>query len=172
MQIRRSIVGQTNVCCNRYRDGTIFVGALTDFMHRSVKSRVAKSPRTQTHPTATVEAVRASCSWSVIRMNGLGPWPSRPGRMKHSSWSTLFCGLRGSTTFSRRCCRRRVLGGSCGARRSVSRSCRPSWETCATLLDHLGILVGLSSSRPAGPMPLPCVQVLALLAGAAQIPVR
>ena len=56
MKIRRSIVGQTNVCCNRYSDGTIFVGALTDFMHRSVKSRVAKSPRTQTHPpTATVE---------------------------------------------------------------------------------------------------------------------
>ena len=45
MKIRRSIVGQTNVCCNRYSDGTIFVGALTDFMHRSVKSRVAKSPR-------------------------------------------------------------------------------------------------------------------------------
>ena len=52
----------------------------------------------------------------------------------------------------------------------MSRSCRPSWETCVTLLDHLGILVGLSSSRP--PAPLPCVQVLALLAGAAQIPVR
>ena len=34
MKIRRSIVGQTNVCCNRYSDGTIFVGALTDFMHR------------------------------------------------------------------------------------------------------------------------------------------
>ena len=30
----------------------------------------------------------------------------------------------------------------------MSRSCPPSWATCATLLDHLGILVGLSSSRP------------------------
>ena len=135
MKIRRSIVGQTNVCCNRYSDGTIFVGALTDFMHRSVKSRVAKSPRTQTHPTATVEAVRASCSWSVIRMNGSRRWPSRPGRMKHSSWSTLFCGLRGSTTSSRRCCRRLVLGGSCGAR-SLLRRCRPSWPTCATWRDQ------------------------------------
>ena len=27
------------------------------------------------------------------------------------------------------------LGGSCGARRSVRRSGRPSWETCVTLLD-------------------------------------
>ena len=57
MKIRRSIVGQTNVCCNRYSDGTIFVGALTDFMHRSVKSRVAKSPRYVLPPPLTNEMV-------------------------------------------------------------------------------------------------------------------
>ena len=66
----------------------------------------------------------------------------------------------------------RVPGGSCGVRRSVSQSCRPSWPTCATLLDHLGILVRLSSSRPAGPVPLSRVQVLAVLARTAQLAVR
>ena len=50
------------------------------------------------------------------------------------------------------------------------RPCRPSWATCVTLLDHLGILVGLSSSRP--PAPLPCIQALAVLARTAQLPVR
>ena len=54
----------------------------------------------------------------------------------------------------------------------MSQSCRPSWPTCATLLDHLGILVGLSSSRPAGPVPLSRVQVLAVLARTAQLAVR
>ena len=47
---------------------------------------------------------------------------------------------------------------------------RPSWATCVTLLDHLGILVGLSSSRP--PAPLPCIQALAVLARTAQLPVQ
>ena len=31
---------------------------------------------------------RARVPGAVSRMNGLRPWPSRPGRMKHSSWST------------------------------------------------------------------------------------
>ena len=44
---------------------------------------------------------------------------------------------------------------------SSCRSCRRLWRTYATLLDHLGILVGLSSSRPAGSVPLSRVQVLA-----------
>ena len=34
------------------------------------------------------EYLNRSCCWSVIRMNGLRTWPSRRGRLKHSSWST------------------------------------------------------------------------------------
>ena len=42
----------------------------------------------------------------------------------------------------------------------MSRSCRPLWLTCATLPDHLD-MADLCLRCPA---PLPCVQVLALLA--------
>ena len=50
----------------------------------------------------------------------------------------------------------------------MSRSCRPLWLTCATLPDHLD-MADLCLRCPA---PLPCVQVLALLAGTAQLLVR
>ena len=97
------------------------------------------------------------CSWSTSRMNGLRTWPPRRGRVKHSSWSTSF--LRAEAIYN---LQPPVL--------PPPRPCRPSWATCVTLLDHLGILVGLSSSRP--PAPLPCIQALAVLARTAQLPVR
>ena len=85
--------------------------------------------------SARASSWSGSCSLTTTRMNGLRTWSPRRGRVKHSSWSICSCGPRQSGTSSHHCFRPRVLGGSCGARRSVSRSCRPSWATCVTLLD-------------------------------------
>ena len=96
---------------------------------------------------ATVEV---PCVFLDGCMNGLRTWPPRRGREAQFLEHLI---LRAETIYlPARCCRRRVLGGSCGARRSVSRSCRPSWPTCATLLDASDIraLVAVRCPRDGG----------------------
>ena len=131
------MIGQNHFCRSAWRRMPTSVGAGSSSSWSARTTRRMNSLRSwRPAPSlALVSFWSGSCSWVATRMNGLRTWPSRPGRLKHSSWSICSCGPRQSGTSSHHCFRPRVLGGSCGARRSVRRSCRPSWETCVRLLD-------------------------------------